>query len=227
VRYGYNIPSNQVFLLPNAFTLLRPPGYNGLQHAPQRVDEHQLSFTKLPCACLHSTERFCVPLLRSDKVCFNAVAWIGNLQNTTVARLPTQATGVAELVLASAGHVVAAARDQVDDLLASLTALPASIVGQLEGLLFCLVWLEKAGPGVGHGSARGAGVGTAEWAPHEFGTSRCVAEEMRARWLSAIQALVCRSVELFHFLLEADFQIFRKQGFYLLPRQDLAAPRRV
>lgn len=129
MRYGCNIPSNQVFLLPNAFTLLRPPGYNGLQHAPQRLDEHQLSFTKLPCACLNPTERFHVSLLRSDEVCFTAVACICNVQNTTVARLPTQATGVTELVSAPAGHVVAAARDQVDDLLAPLTALPTSLVG--------------------------------------------------------------------------------------------------
>jgi hypothetical protein len=80
---------------------------------------------------------------------------------------------------------------------------------------------------VGHGSARGTGVGTAEWASDEFGAGRCVAEEMRACWLSAIQALARWSVEFSLSLLEAGREVLRKQHFDFLPGQDLAAPRGV
>ena len=74
-------------------------------------------------------ERFHVPLLCSEQLFSQVFACIFNGWNLTAARLPTLAADVAKLVPASADHVVAAAGDQVDDLIAALTALPALLVG--------------------------------------------------------------------------------------------------
>jgi len=145
----------------------------------------------------------------------------------TMASLPARATDVAELVPASTGHVVAAAGDQIDYLLALPTALPALLVGQLEGLLLRLAGLEWTRPGVESGSAVGTRVRMAKRARCSAGKDRRAAEEVRARWLSAIQTFACGSVEFRRFLLEAGRQVSREQLFDLLPGQCVAAARRV
>jgi hypothetical protein len=158
---------------------------NDLQKIFPRLLEHFFRLIKLFPAHLDVTTSLSVPGLSSEEARVYVVAhileyvdawvqdnWIQHIViqeiviqgtvNLAVASAPTLTIGVAELVPASAGHVVAAARDLVHHLLTPLAGLPTLLVGLPQCLLHRLVCLVWTSPRVGHGSTLCARRGVAE-----------------------------------------------------------------